>query len=165
MQLSTSQQRILADMGIELWALRRPEAPSPKQPVVRATVDSEQTTIDIAAHIALVVVTETSTLSEAAQRLFAAMLKAVALKPGQVMTVNSSEFKQINTVGLAGKSVLLLGSTVTEQIMPDLTLDKPEAVSQYRAQFSASYSLEELLQQPSRKASAWQALKQLKSLF
>lgn len=165
MQLSNSQQRILADMGIQLWALRRSEPEHSAQPGTETNIDTEQTAVDVAAPVKLIVVTEAQDMSEAAQRLFTAMLKAVSLNPDQALTVSASEFEQINRNTIANKSVLLLGSAITAVLMPDLTPDKPEPVIWYQARMSSCFSLEEMLQQPSRKSAAWQALKQLSALF
>lgn len=165
MQLSNSQQRILADMGIQLWALRRSEPENPQQGAAETPVEIEQSDINVAAPVKLIVVTQAQAMSEAAQRLFNAMLKAASLTHDQVLSVTSREFEQINTASMANKSVLLLGSDITAERMPDLSPDNPETVSQYQAQFLACFSLEEMLQQPSLKAAAWQALKHLSPVF
>jgi DNA polymerase III psi subunit len=165
MQLSNSQQRILADMGIQLWALRRSEPENPQQGAAETPVETEQAAINVAAPVKLIVVTQAQAMSEAAQRLFNAMLKAASLTQDQVLSLTSREFEQINTASMANKSVLLLGSEITAELMPDLSPDNPETVSQYQAQFSACFSLEEMLQQPSLKAAAWQALKHLSPVF
>ena len=165
MQLSNSQQRILADMGIQLWALRCSEPEIPQQRSAETPVETEQAAINVAAPVKLIVVTQAQVMSEAAQRLFNAMLKAASLTHDQVLSITSREFEQINTASMANKSVLLLGSDITAELMPDLSPDKPETVSQYQAQFSACFSLEEMLQHPPRKAAAWQALKHLSPVF
>lgn len=165
MQLSNSQQRILADMGIQLWALRRSESESPQQGAAETPVETEQAAINVAAPVKLIVVTQAQAMSEAAQRLFNAMLKAASLTHDQVLSVTSREFEQINTASMANKSVLLLGRDITAELMPDLSPDNPETVSQYQAQVLACFSLEEMLHQPSLKAAAWQALKHLSPVF
>ncbi len=165
MQLSNSQKRILADMGIQLWALRRSEPEIPQQRSAETPIETEQAAINVAAPVKLIVVTQAQVMSEAAQRLFNAMLKAASLTHDQVLSVTSREFEQINTASMANKSVLLLGRDITAELMPDLSPDIPETVSQYQAQFSACFSLEEMLQQPSLKAAAWQALKHLSPVF
>lgn len=165
MQLSSSQQRILADMGIQPWVLRRAEPLRGEEQQTTASVDSEIAVISVAAQTMLLLVMENTRLSEAGRRLLNAMLKASSLSPEQVMPLSAEDFKQIDSASLANKAVLLMGTQVTAQLVPELTPSQPETVNHYQAGFSACFSLDEMLHQPSLKANAWRALQQLRNVF
>lgn len=165
MQLSSSQQRILADMGIQPWVLRRAESLRSEKSQTTASVKSETAVISMAAQTVLLLVMEHTRLSEAGRRLLNAMLKATSLSPEQVMTLSADDFKQIDSALLANKAVLLMGTQVTAQLLPELTPGHPETVNHYQADFSACFSLDEMLHQPPLKASAWRALQQLRNVF
>lgn len=148
-------------MGIQLWALRRSE----QQPLPETNIDTKQAAINVAVPVKLIVVMAAAPMSAPAQRLFNAMLKAASLNSDEVLTIAPNEFGKINTATLANKSVLMLGTEVAAELMPDLSPDKPASVTDYQAQFFACFSLEDMLQQPSRKAAAWHALKHLSPVF
>lgn len=163
MQLSRSQQQTLADIGIQHWVLRPTTAKA--RPVETTEQPQAVETIRLDAELRLIVVTQDNVLSASARRLLGAMLKAVSLDPQQVRIVNIREFSQIALPSLSDKAVLLLGDEVSQQNRAALSADVAETVAQAGAGFAACYSLEHMLQQPAAKASAWQALKQLRKLF
>lgn len=164
MALSDSQQRILADMGIQVW-VRRTGPESAGTSVSAPNSESNEAFIDIEPQTELLMVMETTEMSDEAQRLLNAMIKSLSMDSSQVRTLTVIEYRQVSTSTLAGKNVLLLGRTVSQQILPASGSESSIPVSQQQAQLFACYSLEEMLQQPVCKASVWQALKPLRSVF
>ncbi|MTI64733.1 DNA polymerase III subunit psi [Methylophaga sp.] len=165
MQLSNSQQRILADMGIQRWALRREAPVVSHDQSLEPAGEAAAAAISVDAQTVLLLVMDETRLSDAAQRLLNAMLKAVSLRPEQVTTLSAGDFAQVDTASLANKAVLLLGTAVTAQLVPELSPEQPQPVTLYQARFSACFSLEEMLQRPQNKAAAWRALQQLRIVF
>ena len=165
MQLSNSQQRMLADMGIEAWALRRSEPLVREESQTMPSVEPATAAISVGRQHVLLLVMENTRLSETAQRLLNAMLKAVSLDTEQVMVLSAEDFRQIDTTSLANKAVLLMGKAVIAQVAPELTPEQSETLDRYQALVSTCFSLDEMLQQPPCKAAAWQALQQLRTVF
>lgn len=144
MQLTSRQHQVLDDLGITVWKRRETSA------VKSASVEMEiqpEATVDISG--ALLLVMADTELNDDKQRLLGAMLKSVALTLEQVSLVDASEFAQLSAQLMTDKLVLLIGNVA-------------EPVSQ---RCYSCPDLDQMLQQPELKATAWQALKQLKTAF
>lgn len=160
MNLSSRQHRILADMGISVWA-RRSSQTEPVVPV-REVQPSVQETPAVELNADVVIVMADTRLGQDQERLLDAMLKAVSLNRTVINLLDLETFSSLNTDALAGKTMFLLGNDVAETLLPGSNLHRPQMTQDARGQWIASFSLSDLLENPVLKAAAWQALKQLK---
>jgi DNA polymerase III psi subunit len=166
MQLSPSQQRILADMGIQVWALRRPEArvaENMAESTTETDVPLEQIQLD--ANIRMLLVMEETQLSETAQRLLNAMLKALLFDRQQVAIFSLADFRKLALHSLADRAVLLMGTAVSQQLQPQQSPMASELIEQDKTTYAVCPSLEDMLQKPAAKAAVWQTLKPLRDLL
>lgn len=160
MNLSSRQHRILADMGISVWA-RRSSQTEPVAPVQEVQPSVKETqAVELNADV--VIVTAETKLGQDQERLLDAMLKAVSLNRTVINLLDLETFSSLNTDALAGKTIFLLGNDVAERLLPGSNLHQPQMTQDARGQWIASFSLSDLLENPVLKAAAWQALKQLK---
>jgi len=149
MALSQRQHRVLAEMGIPVWERRYQNVPAEMPSIEDASVD-ELVTEDLepaapALQGACVVVIPRLPLPEAEQSLLTAMLRTIALLPEQVDMLDAPSFLRLSSESLQNKATLFLGCA--EQNSSGFSLH--------------SDSLTAMLTEPRRKATAWQALKQL----
>lgn len=146
MQLTSRQHHILDDLGITVWQRRDKPAVSPA--AAEDSSDSGSASVEVGGELLLIT---NSRLDGEKQLLLGAMLKSVALTLEQVTVLNGEQFQQVSAQDLEQKPVLVLGEAVAADAAP--------------APFYACPELDQMLQQPRLKASAWQVLKQLKTAF
>ena len=141
--LTNRQHSVLADIGISVWQRRQQAQPVAQKTASSASVvESAEPVINTADAMLSVIVDEA--LDDSKQLLLGAMLKAVGLTSDQVATLNSQQFSAQSD---SNKPLLILG-------------DVP--LSEIQAQPYRCPGLDEMLQQPQRKANAWQTLQKLK---
>lgn len=166
MNLSERQQRILADMGIPLWARRTgqtAERPVDIDAPISPATPAKDESIELMTE--LVVVMADTDLNAEQERLFNAMLKVIALTREQVSLIDVDSFSHLDSDALRGKSILLLGLAVAEKMLPEADLHQPRIEEADKVRRIACFSLDDMLQQPLLKASAWQALQQIAKVF
>lgn len=146
MDLTARQYQVLDDLGISVWQ-RRNRSPAAPASVGIQPVDTVSADVS---GIMLLVMADTE-LNDDKQRLLGAMLKSVNLTLEQVSVIERSAFARLSAEALIGKPVLLMGDVSPAELAAQRCYTCPD--------------LEQMLQQPELKASAWQALKQLKTAF
>lgn len=146
MMLTNRQHAVLADLGISVWQ-RRQQAVSVSEntPSPATLTDSAMPAINTADAMLLVIVDKP--LEGNKQLLLGAILKAVGLTPEMVATLSSQEFEQISSQQ-ERKPMLIFGDAAEREAADPHSYVCP--------------GLEEMLQQPQRKAHAWQTLQKLK---
>lgn len=143
MALSQRQYDVLAEMGIPVWE-RRHTPEQTETHVSQPTIDKApklEGNEEIVLRGRCVVVVPELPLTDSEHKLLTAMLRTISLPVEQIDLLDEKTFQQLGSEGLVNKAVWPVG---TEQ-QGSLHCD----------------SLKILLAEPQRKASAWQALKQL----
>jgi DNA polymerase III psi subunit len=143
MALTQRQHAVLAEMGIPVWERR--EQPATLQ--TQATQPGSNTTLETQGNIEIVlkgrcvVVVPDLPLTDAEQNLLAAMLRTIALPVEQVDLVDDATYQRLRSESPESKIVWSIGASQQSPFYCD--------------------SLKRLLEEPQRKAMAWQVLKQL----
>ncbi len=148
MELTSRQHQVLNNLGVTVWQRRDKPVVAPASP------ESEQHAADAASvdvsGVLLLVMADTQ-LNDEKQRLLGAMLKSIALTWDQVSLIDRSAITHLSAQTLADKPALLMGDIKTSESLAQHSYSCPD--------------LEQMLKQPELKASAWQTLKQLKTVF
>ena len=158
MPLSKRQHFFLAELDIPVWELRETSLSTD------AEIDDKSTAytppafdIDLSPAIWLLMASTEMNGSEA--RLFDAMLKARKLSRRAVAVIDFQTFAALAGRDTDNKTLLVMGET---SLMPAaLSLTQPTLIQQNESRGIATYSLQDMLQQPALKATVWQALKLL----
>lgn len=158
MPLSKRQHFFLAELDIPVWELRETSLSTD------AEIDDKSTAytppafdIDLSPAIWLLMASTEMNGSEA--RLFDAMLKARKLSRRAVAVIDFQTFAALAGRDTDNKTLLVMGET---SLMPAaLSLTQPTLIQQNESRWIATYSLQDMLQQPALKATVWQALKLL----
>ena len=180
MMLDSRQVSLLTEMGIPVWELRtsneiETETETETETEI-ATEAIEQPVVDITVLLQRVTKSDwliccEDVLTQAAHRLLQAMLSTIGLSLADVCLLSLTELSKLieTTEGVSQqKVVLLLGEQAVKQ-----AFDESAKVSNYRNEAHAispallttvaSFSLEDLLQNPEHKVLAWQDLQLAKN--
>lgn len=158
MSLSERQHVFLAELEIPVWQLR---ATTPSTGIERAQDTAEQETpaLDIDFSPAIWLVMASTQMNDSESRLFDAMLKAVKLNRQAIAVIDYQMFEQLVSGEAENKTLIVMGqSSITPAA---LSVSQPELIQQNDSRWIATYSLQEMLEQPALKATVWQALKLL----
>lgn len=150
MALSQRQHQVLAQMGIPVWERRyhdvSPVAHRPSGTNEQGEGQAETDNVQNVLNGCCVIVVPSLPLAQSEQSLLAAMLRTISLVPEQVDLISEASFKVLTAELPDSKPVWFIGA---------------EEINDNRYLSLYSDSLSQLLAEPQRKASAWQALKQL----
>lgn len=144
MALTQRQYDVLAEMGIPVWERRYPQAPL--EPQASQLADNEAVKKGENEQIVLngrcIVVVPELPLTGSEHSLLVAMLATIALPIEQIDLMDEATFQRLSKKLLQSRTVWAIGAAVDAG---NVNCD----------------SLKALLDEPQRKAMAWQALKQL----
>lgn len=152
MDLTPRQLSSLDEMGIPVWVLRSKiasEASSAADAVITSQKPSEQLL-----RCTWVVLVDKNH-HEQAQRLLHAMLSSIAVIPEQVSLISSEQLPQLQQIEVQGKVLLVLGDDLLERTLNRGVIHQTQSVE---INTVLSFSLDELLAQPEKKAEVWQDL-------
>lgn len=143
MNITPRQHHVLADLGITVW--RRRDTPAVASAPVKNSA-AEQSVVEVKGEVLLIT---NSRLDKEQELLLGAMLKSVDLTLEQVSVLSGEQFQQVSLNDMEYKPLLVLGEAVPTDAVP--------------VPFFSCPDLDQMLQHPNLKASAWQVLKQLKA--
>jgi DNA polymerase III psi subunit len=164
MKLNPGQLSALTEMGISVWELRPAAEPKPS---FAAEQQPRTVTADIDMSAAIWLLLPSLNLSQPEQKLLTTMLKAIKLDMTSVALLGSNQLSLLDEAVAADKIILVLDAGLAGKLSANQA--EPQAPTIYPlpvgASMIASFSLSDMMQSPSLKASAWQALKLARSAF
>ncbi len=160
MQLNSSQLSILAEIGIPVWELR---PASTAQNFELDTHGLEQVLSDqteIQRQQPWIVVTDEIEPNSAKQSLLYAMLKAINLSYDDVAVITSTDYSRLVLDSANNKIMLALGHQALNCIkgISESIEHCRGKIHQVDIDTVVSYGLDELLNNPTKKAAVWQDL-------
>ncbi|WP_438969878.1 DNA polymerase III subunit psi [Methylophaga sp.] len=163
MPLSEYQHRTLSELGIPVWQLR---TRSVKEPTPQT--DEQQATgtqnVDLSHPVWIVMVS--TRLDNEEQRLLQSMLKAINLSTQSVTMLDHQQIDKIADAAKEDKAVLMLGHIDGINAPTAFDVSQPTLITDTaNSHWIATYSLSDMLQDSRKKATVWQALKLLKTLY
>ncbi|MDF1588035.1 MAG: DNA polymerase III subunit psi [Gammaproteobacteria bacterium] len=155
MQLNSSQLSILEEIGIPVWELR-PQNVEPR-PQQREILTAET---KIQCQQSWIVVVDKIEDNSAKQSLLYAMLKAINVSYDDVAVITSNDYLMLDLDSTNNKIVLVLGSAALSYIDGiSETLEQCRGkIHQVDIDTVVSYGLDQLLNDPNKKAVVWQDL-------
>lgn len=148
MELNSRQLSSLNEMGIPVWKLR----PQVSNDVIVDTVIASQEPSEQLLRCTWIILVDKNH-HEQAQQLLHAMLSSIAVSPEQVALISSEQLPQLQHIEAQQKVLLVLGDDMSGQ-----TLNRGVIYQTQDIQINTvlSFSLNELLVNPEKKAIAWQ---------
>ena len=157
MELNSRQLSSLNEMGIPVWKLRSQVS---NDAVSDNVITSQEPSEQLLRCTWIVLVDKNH--HEQSQRLLHAMLSSMAVSPEQVALISAEQLPQLQHIEAQGKVLLVLGDKVSEQVLSRGEIHQTQAIS---VNTVLSFSLDELLAQPEKKAEAWHDLQLAQSVL
>ena len=150
MELNSRQLSSLNEMGIPVWKLRSQVS----NDVIVDTVIASQEPSEQLLRCTWVVMVDKNH-HEQAQKLLHAMLSSIAVSPDQVSLISFEQLPQLQHIEGQGKVLLVLGEEISDPALSRGAIHQTQAIS---INTVLSFSLDELLAEPEKKAEAWHDL-------
>ncbi len=157
MELNPGQLSTRNEMGIPVWELRTANT----EPTI-SSVDAEPDEQLLQCHCMVMV--ESQTTNEQAQRLLHAMLSAIGITAQQIAIVTPEQLAQLHNLPSQNNVLLVLGTALAQSLFDDGVI-RGQIHQTLRSQLTTviSFSLEDLLNSPENKALVWQDLQLVKA--
>ncbi|MBE0439276.1 MAG: DNA polymerase III subunit psi [Gammaproteobacteria bacterium] len=155
MQLNSSQLSILEEIGIPVWELRLQNVEPALQQREVLTAETK-----IQYQQSWIVVVDKIEDNSSKQALLYAMLKAINVSYDDVAVITSDDYLMLDLDSTNNKIMLVLGSAALSYIdgISESIEQCRGKIHQIDSDIVVSYGLDELLNDPTKKAAVWQDL-------
>lgn len=156
MELNPRQLSSLNEMGIPVWEFRSSEA---EEVVVVVEDNLEVYPSEQLLNCDWVVMIDNQNYGEQAQRLLHAMLLSVGVKEHQLAIIDTKQLSQLQTIAAQKKVLIILGSSMAQELLDEnIVRGSIHQTMDSKISTVVSYALDDLLENPQKKAHAWQDL-------
>ena len=156
MDLTPSQLSSLNEMGIPVWALRSEESQQDIEPSIEISSFGCECLILVESH----------SNDQQVQRLLQALLFSIGLTTNKYTTISAAQLPQLQKLADQPSLLLVLGERFAQSLWgASVVRGKPHEPLNVQLATVVSFSLDEMLISPEKKALVWQDLQLAKQIL